>query len=123
MIKGAFLGSEECLLSVKISSVLDLRSLMLSRLKLQIHQVSDQLVDNNAQEANAQEALPAIAGYSLQCLTIPTSLAYYQTSALPKVGTRSHNLGICPKFEEPDIVVLELKGCGVLFEASIVVPV
>ncbi|RZC65445.1 hypothetical protein C5167_009144 [Papaver somniferum] len=99
-----------------IPVVLDLRSLTLSRLKLQIHQVSDQLVDNNA-----QEALPAIAGYSLQCLTIPTSLAYYQTSALPKVGIRSHNLRICPKFEEPDTVMLELKGCGVLFEASIVV--
>ncbi|KAI3838235.1 hypothetical protein MKX03_025943 [Papaver bracteatum] len=54
-------------------------------------EVSDHLVDNNA-----QEALPAIAGYSL-------------------VYIRSHNLGICPKFEAPNIVMLELKGCGVLF--------
>ncbi|KAI3899589.1 hypothetical protein MKW98_008377 [Papaver atlanticum] len=43
-----------------VFQVLDLRSLTLSRLKLQIHQVSDQLVDNNT-----QDALPVIAGYSL----------------------------------------------------------
>ncbi|RZC72940.1 hypothetical protein C5167_048411 [Papaver somniferum] len=43
---------------------LDLRSLTLSRFKLQIHQVSGQLVDNSA-----QEALPAIAGYNLEFRT------------------------------------------------------
>ncbi|KAI3952171.1 hypothetical protein MKW98_005866, partial [Papaver atlanticum] len=37
-----------------------IQSLTFPRLKLQIHQVSDQLVDNNAQEAR-----PAISGYIL----------------------------------------------------------
>ncbi|XP_042479294.1 F-box/LRR-repeat protein 15-like [Macadamia integrifolia] len=43
------------------------------------------------------------------------------------VGLRSLNLGICPKLnvlqiEAPHMIVLELKGCGVLSEASINCP-
>ncbi|KAI3985605.1 hypothetical protein MKX01_033888, partial [Papaver californicum] len=43
------------------------------------------------------------------------------------VGIRSLNFGICPKLEAlciaaPLMVLLELKGCGVLSEASICCP-
>ncbi|KAI3831307.1 hypothetical protein MKX03_034093, partial [Papaver bracteatum] len=133
-------------------------------LEVQTHQVSDQIVDNNA-----QEALPATTGYNLvsilkllrkmsyfpeihsfmntsafiyyhfkmhrsslhQCYIkalqggclVLKSLAIWPSATERFVGIRSLNFGICYKFEAPDIVMLELKGCGVLFEASIVVPV
>lgn len=46
---------------------------------------------------------------------------------VPQVGLRSLNLGICPKLsmlviEAPEMDLLELKGCGVLSEASINCP-
>ncbi|KAI3856368.1 hypothetical protein MKX03_002909 [Papaver bracteatum] len=54
--------------------VLDIRSLTLSRLKLQTHQVSDQLVDNNA-----HEALPAtaslIGGHSKDLSDVVTGIS------------------------------------------------
>ncbi|KAI3837097.1 hypothetical protein MKX03_031043, partial [Papaver bracteatum] len=67
--------------------------LTLSRLKLQTHQVSDHLVDNNA-----QEALPATTGYNqLSILTILRKMCNF-----PKIHSfvvfASNNLTIAPKF-------------------------
>lgn len=51
----------------------------------------------------------------------------FSSFPLLKVGLQSLNLGICPKLsnltiEAPKMVVLELKGCGVLSKASISCP-